>query len=220
MLLAALVLPFLSSAPIQVQEFPVPKGAISLFNGRDTSAWVQRDNGAPCKWDVIDGSLVVKSGTSDIMTKQEFGDYRLHIEFWLPLMADQKDQGRANSGVYNQGRYEIQVLDNYNNPTYKFGGIGAIYNQKDPDQNAIKPPQNWNIYDIVFRAARLDANGKLISKPRISVWHNGLRIHKDVEIANATTAGIEENWVTKGPIMLQNHGAPVRYRNIWIVETP
>ncbi len=198
-----------------------PKGAVVLFDGKDTSAWVQRDKGEACKWDVIDGSLVVKNGTSDIVTKQEFGDYRLHLEFWLPYLPDKKDQSRANSGVYNQGRYEIQILDNYNNPTYKAGGVGSLYAQKDPDQNAVLPPETWNIYDIVFRAARVGKDGKLVSKPMISVWHNGLRIHRNVEIAGpVTVAGIEGPWITKGPILLQNHGAPVRFRNIWIVEEP
>ncbi|MEZ0324716.1 MAG: DUF1080 domain-containing protein [Fimbriimonas sp.] len=219
MLLVALALTSLTSPAGSMQEFPRPKGAIVLFDGRDTSAWVQRDDKSPCKWDVIDGALVVKNGTSDIMTKQEFGDYRLHLEFWLPNLPDRKDQAKANSGVYNQGRYEIQILDSFNNPTYKFGGVGSIYAQKDPDQNAVKPPENWNIYDIVLRSARVDAKGDLVSKPRISVWHNGLRIHRDVEINTPmTAAGIEGKWVTKGPIMLQNHGAPVRFRNIWIVE--
>jgi hypothetical protein len=217
MLLAALVLAGTFAAPVQL--LAPPKNAIVLFDGKDTSQWIQRDTKGPCLWDVVDGSLQVKSGTSDIMTKREFGDYRLHIEFWLPLMADQKDQGRANSGVYNQGRYEIQVLDSFNNPTYKAGGVGSLYAQKDPDAYAIKPPETWNIYDIVLKSARLDKNGKLISKPVISVWHNGIRIHRNVEIETPmTAAGVDGTWVDKGPILLQNHGAPVRYRNIWIVE--
>jgi hypothetical protein len=153
----------------------------------------------------------------DIVTKRDFGDFRLHMEFWLPLDLQAKDQGRSNSGVYCQGRYEVQILDSYKNPTYPFGGCGAIYGQKDPDTDAIKPPENWNTYDILFQSARLDKAGKLISKPRMSVWHNGIRIHRDVEIDKSTTAGIEGPWVDKGPIMLQNHGNPIRFRNIWIV---
>jgi hypothetical protein len=196
-----------------------PPGAIVLFDGKDTSAWVHRGSGEPIKWDVVDGALVVKAGTPDIQTVRTFGDYRLHIEFQLPLMPDAKDQGRANSGVYNQGRYEIQVLDSYNNPTYQFGGCGAIYGQKDPDTDAIVPPGWWNTYDILYRAPRFDAAGAVTEKPRISVWHNGIRIHRDVELqGNATTSGIDGPPVAKGPILLQNHGAPVHYRNIWIVE--
>ena len=196
-----------------------PANAIVLFDGKDTTEWVQRQGGGPCKWTLDNGDLVVKAGESDIMTKRQFGDYRLHLEFWLPLEADKTDQARSNSGVYNQGRYEIQILDMWNNKTYPFGGCGAIYSQKDPDADAIKPPQNWNTYDILLKSARVDSAGNLVSKPRISVWHNGIRIHRDVEIQNPqTAAGIDGKWVTKGPILLQNHGSPVRFRNIWIVE--
>ncbi len=189
-----------------------------LFGGKDTSAWIHRRSGEPCKWEVSDGALVVVAGTADIVTKQEFGDYRLHLEFWLPLEADRKDQARANSGIYNQGRFEIQILDSWENPTYAFGGCGALYGQKDPDRDAIKPPEQWNAYDILFQAARLDADGNLLAKPRISVWHNGIRIHRDVEIERPfTAAGIEGKWRDRGPILLQNHGSAVRFRNVWIV---
>jgi 3-keto-disaccharide hydrolase len=195
-----------------------PKGAIVLFNGKDTSKWVSRGDKSPCQWNVVDGYLEVKPGAPDIMTKQDFGDYKLHVEFWLPLMADKTSQGRANSGVYNQGRYEIQVLDSYNNPTYEFGGCGAIYSQKDPDKDAIKPPEQWNTYDITFRAARLDKEGNVTEKPRITVFHNGIKIHDNVEIeGTATTSAITGPQPKVGPILLQDHGCPVRFRNIWIV---
>jgi hypothetical protein len=196
-----------------------PANAIVLFDGSDASAWVQRGSGVPCRWDVQNGELVVKAGESDILTKREFGDYRLHLEFQLPLEAEKTDQGRANSGVYNQGRYEIQILDMWNNKTYAMGGCGAIYGQKDPDKDAIVPPGWWNTYDIVLRSARRDSSGNLAAKPRISVWHNGVKIHDEVEIQKPqTAAGVEGSWVAKGPILLQNHGSPVRFRNIWIVE--
>jgi hypothetical protein len=196
-----------------------PANAIVLFDGADTSGWVHRRSGEACKWEVKDGELIVKAGLPDLMTKREFGDYRLHLEFWLPLEADKTDQARANSGVYNQGRYEIQILDNWNNKTYPMGGCGALYGQKDPDKDAIRPPQYWNTYDFLFTAARFDPAGKLAAKPRISVWHNGLRIHHEVEIEKPqTVAGVEGAWIKKGPILLQNHGSPIRFRNIWIVE--
>ena len=212
------LLPFVMGASLGTQSSDLPKGAIVLFDGKDASAWVQNSNRAPCEWDVKDGCLIVKAGKSEIVTKQQFGDYRLHLEFWLPLMADQKDQGRANSGVYNQGRYEIQILDMYKNTTYQYGGCGAIYGQKDPDMDAIKPPEEWNSYDILFKAPRFDKAGKLTAKPRITVFHNGLRIHNDVEIDKESTAGVPTGpRPARGPILLQNHGALVRFRNIWIV---
>ena len=195
-----------------------PRGAIVLFDGKDASLWRQAGSTDPCKWDIEDGSLIVKPGTGDIVTSQEFGDYRLHLEFRLPLLADQTSQGRANSGVYNQGRYEVQVLDSYNNPTYKFGGCGAIYGQKDPDRNAIIPPEQWNSYDITFRAPRFDKDGKQTAFPRITVFHNGIKIHDNVEIKVANTAtgqtGVQP---ATGPLELQDHGCAIRYRNIWIV---
>lgn len=195
-----------------------PPGAIVLFNGKDTSAWVHRGNNEPCRWKVENGELVVTPGQPDVMTKQAFGDYRLHVEFWLPLMANARDQGRANSGVYNHGRYEIQILDCWNNKTYAFGGVGAIYGQKDPDKDAIKPPENWNSYDILFRGPRVDASGKITEKPRITAWHNGIKIHNNFEIKETpTTAGLEGPVPARGPILLQNHGNPIRFRNIWIV---
>lgn len=205
---------------LPIQDSKPPEGAIVLFDGKDTSEWVHRRSGEACKWIVDHGYLQAKAGTSDIVTKRKFGDYRLHLEFWLPLMSDQTDQARANSGVYNQGRYEVQILDSYNNKTYPFGGCGAIYGQKDPDKDAIKPPENWNTYDITLKAARVDRNGKLVSKPRVSVLHNGIKIHDDVEIEKPfTTSGIEGEWAARGPILLQNHGSPVRFKNIWIVPS-
>lgn len=207
----------LATLLIGVQDRPA--NAVVLFDGSDTSAWIQRRDKGPCKWDVVDGELVVNTGQSEIMTKREFGDYRLHIEFCLPLEADKKDQARANSGVYNQGRYEVQILDNWNNPTYPMGGCGALYSLKDPDKDVIAPPGWWNTYDILMTSAKLDSTGKLVAKPRITVWHNGVKIHNNFEIDRPqTAAGIDGPWVNKGPILLQNHGSKIRFRNIWLVE--
>lgn len=194
-----------------------PKGSVVLFDGKSTTEWVHRRGQAECRWPIENGELVVKNGP-DIQTKREFGDFKLHLEFWLPNMPDAKDQGKANSGVFSHGRYEIQILDSYKNPTYATGGCGSLYGQKDPDADAIKPPETWNTYDIVFRAPRLDAEGKLLEKPKISVWHNGVQIHKDVEILKPSTASTTETkWLTKGPISLQNHGNPIRFRNMWVL---
>ncbi len=195
-----------------------PRHAVVLFDGKDSSHWYPRNApNDPCKWEIKDGCLVVVPGTGDTVSKETFGDYRLHVEFWLPLLAGKTSQERANSGVYQHGRYEIQVLDSYNNPTYKFGGCGAIYGQKDPDVNAIIPPENWNTYDVTFRAPRIDAAGNILEKPRITVIHNGLKIHDNAEIQEtATTSGIDGKVPATGPIMLQDHGAAVRYRNVWV----
>ena len=195
-----------------------PRGAIVLFDGKDASKWHQNGSNDACKWDITDGCLVVKPGVSDLVTNDVFGDYKLHVEFWLPLMANETSQGRANSGVYNHGRYEIQVLDSYKNPTYKTGGCGSLYSQKDPDQDAIKPPEQWNTYDITLRAPRFDKDGKQTEFPRITVFHNGIKIHDNVEIkVESTATGKAGVQPATGPIQLQNHGCPIRFRNIWIV---
>jgi hypothetical protein len=198
-----------------------PKGAIILFDGKDTSAWVHRDSNKPCEWEVVDGALTVTPGKPDILTREKFGDYQLHIEFKVPLMADQKSQGRGNSGVYQHGLYEVQILDNYNNETYKFGGCAAIYGMKDPDKNACKPPEEWQTYDITFRAPRFDMNGKMTERPRITVVWNGEKVHDNVEITiGPTTASLGGPAVQTGPILLQNHGCPVKFRNIWLKPLP
>ncbi len=191
---------------------------IVLFNGKDASAWVHRGTGEPCRWKIVDGALEVTPGAPDIVTKQKFGDYHLHLEFWLPYMPNQSSQGRANSGVYNQGEYEIQILDSWKNPTYQYGGCGAVYGEKDPDAFALQPPETWNRYDIDFTAPKFDSAGNVIAKARITVWQNGIRIHNNYEIQHCpTAAGLQEKPVARGPILLQNHGCAVRFRNIWIV---
>lgn len=195
-----------------------PKNAIILFDGKSTEAWVHRGSRKPCEWVVRDGYMEVKGG--DIHTKQEFTDFRLHLEFWLPVLPDKQGQGRANSGVYLQGRYEIQILDSYMNNTYQAGGCGAIYGIKDPDHcdQAVRPPGQWNTYDIIFRAPRFDSAGKRLEWARVTVFWNGVKVHDNVEIStDNTTAGMGGDPKTPGPIMLQDHGSPVRYRNIWIV---
>ncbi len=194
-----------------------PRGAIVLFNGKDTNAWEQLKDRGPVQWVITDGALEVKPGTGNIITKQEFQDFKLHVEFNEPYMPDKHSQERGNSGVYLQGRYEIQVLDSYNNPTYKAGGCGSIYGQKDPDKNMALPPGQWQTYDIDFRAARLGPDGKVVEKPRVTVIWNGTKVHDNVKIEGGTTAGLGKELVATGPIMLQDHGSKVRFRNIWIV---
>jgi len=194
-----------------------PKDALVLFDGTDTSKWVHRRSGRPVEWVVSDGAMEVKPGSGDILTKEKFGDFQLHLEFNVPYMPGATGQGRGNSGVYLHGLYEIQILDSYRNQTYATGGCGAIYGQKDPDFRASKPPNEWQTYDITFRAPRFGADGKVIENPRVTVLHNGVKIHDNVEIkAGPTTASLGGPLVQTGPILLQDHGNRMRFRNIWI----
>jgi hypothetical protein len=195
-----------------------PKGAKVLFDGKDLSGWTNRD-GKPAAWNVEDGYMEVKGG--DILTKDKFGpDFRLHVEFWLPLLADKKDQARANSGVYLQGRYEIQVLDSYKNDTYANGSVGALYGiiapDKEAQQKAVKPPEQWNTYDITFRSPRVDASGKVTEKGRLTVVINGVTLIDDGKFDHVTGGAIDDKLGEPGPLLLQDHGCKVRYRNIWI----
>jgi uncharacterized caspase-like protein len=195
-----------------------PAGAIVLFDGSDLSAWTSV-SGNPAAWMIQGDVLEVVPKTGDIRTKEVFKDYQLHVEFNLAYMPNQSGQARSNSGVFLNGQYEIQILDSVNNPTFATGGCGAICYFKDPDQNVCKPPGEWQTYDITFHSPRLDAFGRVIEKPRVTIFWNGVKVHNDVEIdrvpdrRNATIP-----MLATGPIELQDHptGARVRFRNIWI----
>jgi hypothetical protein len=192
-----------------------PPGAVVLFDGKDESQWIYKKGGGPTTWPVVDGAMEVHGG--NIITKDKFGDFTLHIEFWCPnLPPNVKGQGRGNSGVYLQDRYEIQVLDSYGVNPIGLGDCGAIYNQKIPDVNACLPPEQWQTYDITFRAARFDSSGKKTENARVTVVQNGQTIHKDAEIKQPTGEGEPES-PAPGPIRLQDHHNKVRFRNIWIV---
>lgn len=209
------------SEPLNAQQFlkqvPRPHNAIVLFDGAATDAWVQRDGGAPCAWSVVNGELEVSPGKGNILTKEKLKDFRLHVEFNIPSLPEAKSQAKGNSGVYLHGLYEIQVLDSFNNETYANGMCGSIYGQKEPDINACKPAGNWQTYDIAFRAPRFDSSGKVTANPRVTVYHNSILIHDNVEITiGPTTASLGGPMTPTGPIMLQDHGSRVRYRNIWI----
>jgi hypothetical protein len=198
-----------------------PKGATVLFNGKDLDNWVTR-NGKPAEWKVEDGYMEVVRGKGDIMTKEKFGsDFQLHVEFWLPLMPKARDQGRANSGVYLQGRYEIQVLDSYKNETYANGSVGALYGiiapDKEAQQKAIRPPEQWQTYDITFHAPQVDEDGKVTKKGELTVVLNGVTIIGKGPFGRTTGGAIDERIGTPGPILLQDHGCRVRYRNLWLL---
>jgi hypothetical protein len=197
-----------------------PKDAVVLFDGKDLTGWTTLD-GKPPEWKVEDGYLEVVPGKGDIRTEKTFGpDFKLHVEFWLPLMADAKGQARANSGVYLQGRYEIQVLDSYMNETYADGVCGALYGIIAPSKNANKPPEQWQTYDITFHAPRVDAEGKVTAKGHLTVVQNGETIIDNGAFDKVTGGALDEKLGEAGPIRLQDHGCRVRYRNIWLQPIP
>ncbi len=198
-----------------------PSDAIVLFDGTDLGQWVSMD-GSPPRWVVKDGYMECARGAGNIRTLQNFGDCQLHIEWATPSPPQGAGQGRGNSGVFfGLDRYEVQVLDSYQNSTYADGSAGAIYGQYPPLVNASLPPGQWQTYDIVYIAPRFDAGGKLVSPAYITVFHNGVLVQYHVPLTGPT-GWLErrpyEPHPEKLPISLQDHGNPVRYRNIWLRE--
>jgi hypothetical protein len=190
-----------------------PSDAIVLFDGKDLSKWEGGD-----RWRIEDGVATVRGG--GIQSKQSFGDCQLHVEWASPEKVTGSGQGRGNSGVYIMGRYEIQVLDSYKNQTYPDGSAGALYKQSPPLVNASRKPGEWQSFDIIFTAPRFK-EGKLAKPGYVTVFHNGVLIQNHTEIEGTTAwdaAPAYEPHPEKQPLHLQNHGNPVRYRNIWIRE--
>jgi hypothetical protein len=195
-----------------------PSDAIVLFDGRSLARWRSADSSA-AKWIVRDGYVEVAPGTGGIMTADSFGDCQLHIEWATPAVVKGEGQERGNSGVFLMGRYEIQVLDSYQNKTYFHGQAGAVYKQYAPLVNASRPPGEWQTYDIIFRAPRFDEQGKVTRRARVTVLHNGVLIQNNVEIYGNTYNDRAALYIAHPgelPLSLQDHGNPVRYRNIWI----
>lgn len=192
-----------------------PPGAIVLFDGKSLDGWLGKDD-QPAGWKVENGYMEVVTGKGDIHTKREFGpDFQLHVEFWIPNMPDKKGQGRGNSGVYLQGRYEVQVLDSYENETYSMGQCAALYGLIAPTKKASKPPEQWQTYDITFRAPRMEGD-KVVEKGEITVVFNGVTVIDKGRFAKATAGAHNEKLAEPGPIRLQDHGDKLRFRNIWI----
>jgi hypothetical protein len=190
-----------------------PSDAVVLFDGKDLSAWEGGE-----KWKIENGEAVVQGG--DIKTKQSFGDCQLHIEWSAPVPATGSSQGRGNSGVFLADRYEVQILDSYENQTYFDGQASAIYKQTPPMVNAMRPPGEWNTYDIIFTMPRFKENGELEKPAYITVVHNGIVTLNHFEIQGHTPFNEPPKYTQHGeaPIHLQDHGNPVRFRNIWIRE--
>jgi hypothetical protein len=194
-----------------------PSDAITLIGaGNDLSAW-QGADGAAASWNMKDG--VVETGKGIIRTKQEFTDFQLHVEFATPDVVKGDSQGRGNSGVFLLGVFEIQVLDSYQNPTYPDGQASAMYGQFPPLVNASRPPGAWQAYDIVFTAPRFGGDGAVQKPAIVTVFHNGVVVHHATPFWGPTTHRAIRPYAAsnaKGPIGLQDHGNPIRFRNIWI----
>ena len=210
-----------------------PSDAIILFNGKDTSEWVSEKKGGgevPWKIDKEKGYMEVSRKGGGIRTKKTFGNCQLHVEWWTPTGIDPKitDQKRCNSGVFLMDRYEVQVLDSYttnnykDNRTYADGQASALYGQHPPMVNACRKPGQWQTYDISFMKPLFDENGKLVRKARITVLHNGVIVHNNLEIEGTTSHKRKAAYRPheSGHIRLQDHGNPIRFRNIWIRELP
>lgn len=196
-----------------------PSDALVLFDGKDLTGWKRVLDGSEAKWIVKDGYMEVKPGGGDIATKQEWGDCQLHIEWATPSVVKGEGQGRGNSGVFFMGLYEVQVLDSYNNKTYFHGQAASVYKQHPPLVNASRPPGEWQTYDIIFTSPRFDEIGKVTRRARVTVFHNGVLVQNNVEIQGQTWHDRAPGYIAhgiKGPLKLQDHGNPMRFRNIWV----
>jgi hypothetical protein len=205
-------------APGAAVSAPPPSDAVVLFDGRDLSKWRSGDGDA--RWKVEQGWMEV-NGTGDVETREEFGDCQLHLEWASPAKVESASQGRGNSGVFLMGRYEVQILDSFENRTYADGGAAALYGQFPPDVNASRGPGEWQSYDIFFRAPRFDGD-RLVSPAVVTVVHNGVTVHHAREFLGATRHKQVATYAPHppaGPLRLQDHGNPVRFRNVWIRKT-
>ncbi len=216
--------------PAQALPVPAPSDAIVLFDGRDLSQW-ELVRGGAADWKVERGYMEVVNGpgaidpkwpgTGSIRTKESFGDMQLHVEWASPNPPRGVAQDRGNSGVYLMGRFEVQVLDSYQRAdTYADGQAGAIYGQYPPLANPTRPPGEWQAYDIFFRAPRYTADGTLTELPRVTVSLNGIVVQNNEVLRGARSAQNGAPPVTQGPLQLQEHHHPVRYRNIWVRRIP
>lgn len=197
-----------------------PSDAIVLFDGKDLYGWTNKKM-EPAQWTVSDGMMTVAKGKGDIQTKQGFGSCQLHVEWRTPAEVSGSGQNRGNSGIFLMGRYEVQVLDNYNNRTYSNGQAGSIYKQHIPLVNACKPPGEWQTYDIIFTAPKFGEDGSLVAAARVTVIQNGVLVQHNVELKGETVYIGQPKYTKHGekePLILQDHNCLVSYRNIWVRE--
>ena len=205
------------------KDSDAPSDAIILFDGSDISSEWSDNRGNPSKWIVQDGSLISVKGAGVIKSKRKFSNFQLHIEWKTPSDVTGESQGRGNSGVYLQELYEVQVLDSYNNRTYRHGQAGSLYKQHAPLVNNSRKPGEWQSYDIIYTAPTFNNDTTTYyTPPRVTVLHNGVLIQNNVSLRGPTQyIGIPEYFIKKhgpGSLVLQDHGNPVAYRNIWIRE--
>ncbi|MCC9135166.1 DUF1080 domain-containing protein [Pontibacter silvestris] len=194
-----------------------PSDAVVLFDGQDLFMWESAEGG-PAQWKVEDGSFTVIKGAGNIKTKEKFGDIQLHIEWRAPEKIEGKGQGRGNSGILFQERYELQILDSYQNKTYANGHAGSIYKQAIPLVNAMKKPGEWNLFDVFYMAPRFSEEGKLEKPATMTVLLNGVLVQNHTEIKGTTEYIVPPNVHPHGKaaIALQDHENPVSFRNIWV----
>ena len=193
-----------------------PSDAVVLFDGNDVRGWTQKD-GSPTGCRAVQGIMVCASGAKDAVSKVKYGAAQIHLEFAPPIMPNQKGQLRGNSGVYLQGRYEVQILDSFENPTYAHGSLGGVYNEAAPLVNAARRPGEWQVYDMIFHPHKCDASGAVTEHGTVTVILNGVLV-QDHHTIQDTKGGCGD-----GPLLLQDHSgfkdAPhteMKFRNIWI----
>ncbi len=204
---------------INTEDLTPPTGAVILLGSEASGmdAFLKRD-GSPAVWPVDENGVALSKG-GDIVSRERFTDFQLHVEFCCPDSPPEvKGQGRGNSGVFLQGRYEIQVLDSYGiERAPGKGDCGALYNHAAPLVNASRKPEEWQTYDIFFRAPRFDAEGNKLEDARVTVLQNGVVIQNNVAVPKQTGAAVDEEYHKPGPILLQDHGNDVRFRNVWVL---
>lgn len=200
---------------------PAPADAIVLFDGTSLAAWQtgKDSSGGAAPWRIVDGVLEVVPGSGTIRTRQAFGDVQLHVEWRTPKDVKGTGQGRGNSGVFLMGRYEVQVLDSWENTTYADGQAASIYGQFPPLVNASRAPGEWQSFDIVFRRPIFDASGLLAVPARMTIFHNAVLVHQEAILMGPTSNGTRAPYALhpdRLPIALQDHGVAVQFRNMWV----